>query len=485
MSKAAPLIPPRPAHDVPWKLRHSGVLAMCARGCDKHGRLNKALLQAICEKYNYRRPGSIREIWKKYKESFLSGDGFRVNRSGTSGRKHKYTADGLVQAIRNVPLVKRRTLRSLSYHANIPRLTLHNYLRRGLLKRATSSIKPALKQANIQRRLNYCRAKVEADGNFNDLLYDVHVDEKWFFVQQIDEKYYLLPDEDVDLYRSCKHKSHIEKVMFGAAVARPRTNPLTGEVWDGKIHLHPFVEYAYAQRSSVNRPAGTRITKPRSINKEVYREWLCEYVVHAIVAQWPDWCEKRAQIQQDNATPHINPTDERWLEVTNFYRQPENGGWNITLSFQPPNSPDLNICDLAQFRAMQSLQQQHVTKNVDELITIVKNCWRDFPIPTSKKIWSSLQLIYNEVINADGAAATTEDAATDSPTGVEAVAAGQTQELTDALHQLSLQVTAEEGIAWETLLDEIDWEDRGGHDEPAVDDSGAVEGLDGLEEAAA
>ena len=85
----------------------------------------------------------------------------------------------------------------------------------------------------------------------------------------------------------------------------------------------------------------------------------------------------------------------------------------------------------------------------------------------------------------DGGAATTEDAATDSPTGVEAVAAGQTQELTEALQQLSLQVIAEEGIAWESLLDEIDWDDSGGHDEPVVDDSGAVEGLDGLEEAAA
>ena len=88
----------------------------------------------------------------------------------SSSRKHKYAADSLVQAIRNIPLVKRQTLQSLSYHANIPRSTLHNYLRRGLLKRATSSIKSALKQANIQRRLNYCMAKVEADRNVKDLM---------------------------------------------------------------------------------------------------------------------------------------------------------------------------------------------------------------------------------------------------------------------------------------------------------------------------
>lgn len=102
------------------------------------------------------------------------------------------------------------------------------------------------------------------------LMCDVHVSEKWFFVEKIEEKYYLLPDEDVDLYRSCKHKIHIEKIVFTAAVARPRRNPFTGEIWDGKIHLHSFIEYECAVRSSVNRPASTRITKPKSIKKPEY-----------------------------------------------------------------------------------------------------------------------------------------------------------------------------------------------------------------------
>jgi hypothetical protein len=74
---------------------------------------------------------------------------------------------------------------------------------------------------------------------------EVHVDEKWFFVDQIDEKFYLLPDEDT-------HKRHIEKVMFGAAVAWPRQNSETGEWWDGKVHLHPFTKIEVAQRNSRN-----------------------------------------------------------------------------------------------------------------------------------------------------------------------------------------------------------------------------------------
>jgi hypothetical protein len=43
-------------------------------------------------------------------------------------------------------------------------------------------------------------------------MYDrVHVDEKWFFVSKVDQRYYLANDENVPV-RKCKHKSHIKKV---------------------------------------------------------------------------------------------------------------------------------------------------------------------------------------------------------------------------------------------------------------------------------
>ena len=74
------------------------------------------------------------------------------------------------------------------------------------------------------------------------------------------------------IQRYCKHKKHIQKVMFGAAVARPRQNPLTGEWWDGKIHLHPFIVKVPAQRASRNRPRGTLITKTVTVNRPVYRD---------------------------------------------------------------------------------------------------------------------------------------------------------------------------------------------------------------------
>ena len=88
---------------------------------------------------------------------------------------------------------------------------------------------------------------------------------------------------------SVQNKSHIAKVMFGAALARPRKNPVTGEWWDGKVHLHPFVEFKAEQHSSVHHPAGTIETKTITVNKEQSHRWIFEYVV-AIAAQWPDWC---------------------------------------------------------------------------------------------------------------------------------------------------------------------------------------------------
>ena len=190
--------------------------------------------------------------------------------------------------------------------------------------------------------------------------------------------------------------------MFGASVARSRQNLATREWWDGRVHLSSFTRYEAAVRNSRHRPTGTLVTKTVSVDRKVYREWLCYDVVTAAIVQWPDRVPRHIKIQQDNAKPHIPIDNPTWLEVQAFYAQPENGGWQLELCFQPPNSPDLNILDLAMFRAMQSIQQQHKTKNIDELIDIAKQVWNSFPLETSKKVWTSLQMVMNAIISVDG-----------------------------------------------------------------------------------
>jgi hypothetical protein len=134
------------------------------------------------------------------------------------------------------------------------------------------------------------------------------MDEKWFHIQMSKCRCYLLDDKEL-IERRAKHKSHIEKVMFGCAVAHPRQNPATGEWWDGKILSKPFVEYKAA--------VGTIVTKTIKVNRAVFHKFIIN-IIHATVAQWPDWCERNIEIQQDNATPHPDNNDPEIRAVMDF-----------------------------------------------------------------------------------------------------------------------------------------------------------------------
>ncbi|ETV82539.1 hypothetical protein H257_05143 [Aphanomyces astaci] len=96
----------------------------------------------------------------------------------------------------------------------------------------------------------------------------VHVDEKWFYLTKVNRRYYVYDDEEVAA-RTVKSKHFITKVMFLAAVARPRFDPHTRRVFDGKIGVWPFVEVVAAKRTSVNRDKGTLVTVPLSVNAVV------------------------------------------------------------------------------------------------------------------------------------------------------------------------------------------------------------------------
>ncbi len=52
--------------------------------------------------------------------------------------------------------------------------------------------------------------------------------------------------------RRVQNKEHMMKVMFLAAVARPRYDPEGECTFDGKIGMFPFVERVAAKRTSKN-----------------------------------------------------------------------------------------------------------------------------------------------------------------------------------------------------------------------------------------
>ncbi|ETV63511.1 hypothetical protein H257_19565 [Aphanomyces astaci] len=86
-------------------------------------------------------------------------------------------------------------------------------------------VKPYLTPANIEARLSHC---------FSNMLDFVHVDEKWFYLTKVKRRYYVYDDEEVAA-RSVKSKHYITKVVFLAAVARPRYDHHSKTFWDGKV----------------------------------------------------------------------------------------------------------------------------------------------------------------------------------------------------------------------------------------------------------
>ncbi|XP_022041966.1 uncharacterized protein LOC110944619 [Helianthus annuus] len=197
-----------------------------------------------------------------------------------------------------------------------------------------------------------------SNPSFYDMFNVVHIDEKWFYMSKSSKGYYLVPGEDEPL-RTCKSKKFITKVMFLAAVARPRFDTLGNEIFSGKVGIFPFTKLEPAKRSSKNRVTGNMETKPiLSVTKEVTRSWLIDKVLPAIRDKWPQDHTGPIFIQQDNAKPQISIDDEQ------FVQEASRGGFDIRLSFQPPNSPDLNVLDLGFFHAIQSLQEQEVLGSI-------------------------------------------------------------------------------------------------------------------------
>ncbi|KAI5406026.1 hypothetical protein KIW84_052690 [Lathyrus oleraceus] len=105
---------------------------------------------------------------------------------------------------------------------------------------------------------------------------------------------------------------------------------------------------------------------------------------------------KKIFIQQDNARSHISKDDP------DFCRAASESEFDIQLTCQPPNSPDLNVLDLGFFNAIQSLQQKEPVKSIDELVSAVQKAFDEFSTVQSNKIFSTLQSCMIEIMKING-----------------------------------------------------------------------------------
>ncbi|VFQ63452.1 unnamed protein product [Cuscuta campestris] len=311
----------------------------------KDGKLQHGLISKVAEEFSFTRK-NVSNIWQIPKAQLESGLPIDVqcHWKGSCGRK-RVPVD--MEKLAAIPLSRRKNMRALSFAMEVSKSTVHRWLKRKDIRRHSSAIKPYLCESGKQKRLKFCLDHIcpqslPISPTFHDFYDHIHIDEKWFEITKKNTTFYALPEES-DPYRTTQSKSFIPKIMFLAAVGRPRYGEGGDVLWDGKIGIFPFTFEQAAQRSSKNRPAGTLETKAeQTVNRDVMKRMLLTNLIPAIKQKWPG-SSRDIIIQQDNAKPHVDGNDPKIVAAA------QEGDWNIQLKFQPPNSPDLNVLDLGFF----------------------------------------------------------------------------------------------------------------------------------------
>nr|CCA23046.1 transposase putative [Albugo laibachii Nc14] len=269
----------------------------------KNGRLQHGALKEASEKSNFN-VHTVYRVWKRYynqrADSATRCITFRgnVSNSGRKGASEEYIKE-LHEQISKLKLEQRGELRLLRAALAIPTTTLQRYVKN---------------KAERVRLISSFITLIPRVTNFSTMYDRVHLNEKWFFMKKTKRRVYLTPTEP-DPYLQTRHKSHIPKIMFLSAVERPRINSCTGKVFNGRLGMWPFANYALVQRASSSREAGTLVLKSFPANKETYRRMLIASKLPTIKLKWPSCSGRRIVLQHNNATPHRSVVDAEFLEA--------------------------------------------------------------------------------------------------------------------------------------------------------------------------
>ena len=144
----------------------------------------------------------------------------------------------------------------------VSKTTVHHWIVGSTIRVHCNSLKPVLTEENkVARLLMALHFRDPVDlTKYHDMLDQIHLDEKWFFLTQEKEIYLLLLEEKNP--KCCmKHKSHMTKVMFLCAIACPRFNPSANCWWDSKLGIWPIGDWELAKCKSKNRQRNTGLEK--------------------------------------------------------------------------------------------------------------------------------------------------------------------------------------------------------------------------------
>ena len=208
-----------------------------------------------------------------------------------------------------------------------------------------------------KRRVTHCLDEVDESGKrrqsckFKSRHSLLTVDESWLYLTKDRIKVTLIEDMDLLTHPKVHHKAHIEKTTLLVVVARPMKIVFEGKErdFDGKVGTLPCTEEYITRRASKHGPAGARIRINKNVDSDFYHNLFAETGrVFDLIEEKPPWLKgKERYIQQDGARPHAAEGAVEDLTLAGGADE-----WLPVVVSRPPNSPELNLCDLGFFSSL-------------------------------------------------------------------------------------------------------------------------------------
>lgn len=126
--------------------------ALLARS--NNGRLHKKDTQIVADQFDLHLR-SVQRVWNRGKIQ-LANSVPVVVASLKKGRVGRKTIPIDLEVLRNIPLKDRMTLEDVCAKINMSKWKVLRYLKKGLLRRHSRSIKPFLTEGNKNTRLKFC-----------------------------------------------------------------------------------------------------------------------------------------------------------------------------------------------------------------------------------------------------------------------------------------------------------------------------------------
>jgi len=334
----------------------------------------------------------MREYFQKKNQFGFGNIDMAPKKKNKVGRKKQLTPIVRRRIIReNNKSKKTASIRKLSEAVNIPPSTLHRYVHDLGGTYTHSWLKPLLTDEHKLKRIEFIiNLRRGRQWEFKKQFDTIVIDESWIYLYQDREKIRLFPGEERPPAVAVQHKSHIPKLMFLTAIARPREE----HGFDGKVSIYRVSQRKVAQRNSRNHQRGEVYQADCTINSEIYLD-LMKKVIDDVKVKMQWLRNTTIKLQQDGASPH---TAGGVIDELEQYGSVD--GWKFKIVTQPAQSPDLNINDLSFFRSFKTRVNQ-IKKNdntLDGLYLSVLDAWNNYDSDTLNRMWGLQYACYRAIL---------------------------------------------------------------------------------------